>query len=108
MTMLGFNSGAPSFAQPPQPFASDDAIHQAFGQSHGGYDDGGGGGFDSEFQPTAVLVTDYRSEVPEDEGEVRSAEMHWWRAAEHSCAGISVELSSGGGCDWFCGSANSF
>ena len=69
--MLGFN-GAPSFAQPPQPFASDDAIHQAFGQSHGGYDDGGGGGFDSEFQPTAVLVTDYRSEVPEDEGEVRS------------------------------------
>lgn len=58
-----------SFAQPPQPFASDDAIHQAFGQSQGGYDDGGGGGFDSEFQPTAVLVTDYRSEVPEDEGE---------------------------------------
>eukprot|EP00290_Baffinella_frigidus_P004735 CAMPEP_0180179804 /NCGR_PEP_ID=MMETSP0986-20121125/39227_1 /TAXON_ID=697907 /ORGANISM="non described non described, Strain CCMP2293" /LENGTH=30 /DNA_ID= /DNA_START= /DNA_END= /DNA_ORIENTATION= len=28
-----------SFAQPPQPFASDDAIHQAFGQSQGGYDD---------------------------------------------------------------------
>jgi hypothetical protein len=72
MAMLGLaNGAASSFAQPPQPFASDDAIHQAFGNAQNDHHDvDDGGGFDSEFQPTAVLVTDYRSEVPEDEGEV--------------------------------------
>ena len=88
-----------SSQDPPQPYVSEDAVHRAFGggppsgQAAGstsfpdltGMPSGmgwqGGGNDDSRhyedeeeyedevFRPTAALVTDYRCEIPEEEGE---------------------------------------